>query len=514
MKLTLTLFTVFLGLPLFSQVEDSLFLPNSPMNASYKELIVENPLQAQNIKFQDYTQTGIFATFEEGSLKRVQTPEKSSQYEFSAEGLFSPSKNLRLYGEFSYALKHEQQVGFTLNNQRTTDNELLSPHYLYVEKKADWENQNYSILGSIAYQKNKFSLGGSLFYKGANAFRKSDPRPEIQTADYGAELFSAVNLGPHQVSIKAGLGRGTDNNEVMAVNEYINSPSYPESYVRFSNGYGRVINFASYTDFLFEDLNRMLGAGYQWANEKHKTQINYTYRYSMESLYQKDANSQVYVDPDLVLMKYRTRSHELNGSYLTQLGKHNLLSTLKFKTLQGDNYNTQEQGQNFRLNSENISFHIQDQLENKKGLLWGVRLENDVHLLRARDLLGVTDKITDSWTVSLNGFHDLFRHEKAKLSLSAGLSHYFPLQTELSFVPVSSDPKFFDQVIQPDYHYDSLSKTGFNLGLDLLGKLKNQSKIRIFAKFASTFASSDGDFPITGTLTPRVLFTTGLSVYY
>ncbi len=479
-----------------AQVQDTLVLPLTPLHESYERLQEQNPLQASNLLLGDYTQTTLSYQVRDAGLKRVQTPEQTTAYRFKAKGLYNANENLRLFAHFGYEHLQEKNMGYNLSSRRTDTDLVLKPNYLLVPKAANWETQNYELLGGASFKAGEFLFGAQAHYNAQSSYRKLDPRPAVLTAHYGGTLRAGYQIGEHQVSVNGGVGRITENNDVMAVNEYINAPAYPDTFVRFSNGYGRVINFPSYANFLYETTTHHYGAGYQFTQGSSQLNLNYDYRYALESLYGKDANSQVYIDPELLRMKYRLVEHAMFGSYLTRLGKQNILAEFGANLKTGDNFNKQEDAQNYRMTSDKFYLKLQSTALTKKGLNAGFRFKNEFHFFRAQDLLGVTDKISDSWTLQLSVLREVYQNPKATLSLELGVKQYTVLKNALDFTSASSSSLFYDGVIRPDYLYDGLNKTGGFLEVSFLGKLKKQSNYKIFANFEGLFKNGSAtEFP-------------------
>ncbi|MHA6726969.1 DUF6850 family outer membrane beta-barrel protein [Chryseobacterium sp. A301] len=481
---------------LSAQLKDTLNVAQTALHQNYERALKQNPLQVTNLNLATYTLTKLSHEVVDAGLKRVQTPEQSTAYRFEAKGIYNPSEKLRLFGQFGYEHRMEKNMGYNLSSRRTDSDLVLNPNYLLVPKPADWETQNYTLSGGATLKEGPLRLGAEGYYNAQSSYRKADPRPSVLTADYGAKLRAGYQLGAHQLSLVAGVGRSTETNDVMAVNEYINAPAYPDTYVRFSNGYGRVVNFQSYSDFLYKTYKYQFGAGYQYQTLQSELNLNYEYRYALEEIFGKDANSQVYIDPQLLKMKYRLMEHATFGTFLTHIGAHQLLADFGVSIKTGDNYNKEEKGQNYRLTSDKFFLNTQLTTQNKKGLNYGLRFSNALHFFRARDLLGVTDKIADSWTMKLSGLKEIYQNPKATLSLELGLQQYIPLKTSLNYAAASSDSFFYTNVISPDHLYEGLSKTGGFLEVAFLGKLKKDSNYKIFANFEGLFKNgSSSELP-------------------
>ncbi|MBQ0152245.1 MAG: hypothetical protein KBS61_05060, partial [Chryseobacterium sp.] len=266
-----------------AQTNDSIFVPKNQLYYKQYDKIWDNPIQFSQFKIKDFTETELSATLKEGNFRRAQNAESSNQFEFKTQGIFNIAENLRVLGSFDYQFVTEKQVGFNLTSDRTEDQFLMNPHYIFVPKKGNWESQKYNLMGGISYTLSNFDFGATANYRNNNSVRKSDPRPQINTADYSGKLFAGYHLGKHQVSIFGGLGRKSDAYDVDYLNKLNNSPSNPDYYMRFSDGYGRLLFFKDFSNFNYKTIDRNFGAGYAYQGKNHHFNINYSYSKTMQT---------------------------------------------------------------------------------------------------------------------------------------------------------------------------------------------------------------------------------------
>lgn len=493
-----------------AQINDSISIPDLQGSEVLELHFMENPVQNDNLKLKDYTQTSVFANFTDAELKRVQTPEKTSSFSFKTKGIYNISPKIRAYGEFNYELLNEENMSYNLSNRRTDEDFVLNPNYLFVPKSSDWENQKYNVKVGGYYRAKNFTFGLTADYKNQSSFRISDPRPAISLADYSGNLFAGYRLGQHQVSVTGGLGRKTENNDVISVNQYINAPANSEYFVRFSNGYGRVIYFPSFREFIYRTNSHNYGAGYSFSSRKTQFNLNYRYHWGMENIYVEDAKSNVYIDPNLVSLKYRETMHKITANVQHQSSYGKWFSDFGAYLKTGDNFNVQENGQNYRLISDLYFANVRFLANDIKSRNWGVTLESRLHDFRAKDLLGVSDKKVNALEVDVKVHRDLFKTVKQKINAEVGVLNYIPLETGLIYNAASSDTSFYQNVMLPDQNYDAEAKTGFTAGLSFYSDFYRNTKLRIFANFASLFATGN----ILNDVGPKTMFSSGISIYY
>ena len=505
-----------------AQLSDSIFIPTNQIYYQQLNRIWDNPIQFSNQKFSDFTETELSAVVKDLNMKRAQTAESSNEFGFKTQGIFNISEKLRLLGSFDYQFVTEKNLGFNLTNQRTEDQFVLNPHYLFVPKKANWETQNYHVKGGLSYQMWKgLELGATVDYRNQSSFRKSDPRPEISTADYSGEIFGGYRLGKHQLSVFGGLGRKTETYDIMSVNEFINAPANPEYYVRFSSGYGRLTYFPSYSNFSYRTIDRNLGGGYTFESQKNFFNINFSYTKAMQNLYghtgelNNNQTGDTFFKESLEKMKYRLVNYKTDANYWYKGDKMDFMSNVNFQSITGDNYNISEFGQNYRMTLDRLSTANHFLLRDGKKIKFGATLEGIYNDFSAIDLLGETYKYVKSLNLNLKFNKDIFYRDTQKVNLEIGAMSYFTLSESLVYTPASSNTLLFDNVIKNDHEFDSTSKLGPQFGLQFYQKVSAKTDLKIFTNFATLFPlNKDLEQNTAYNGNPNLYFNAGISLFY
>lgn len=498
-----------------AQTNDSIHIPtNSLYNAQF-EKIWDNPIQYSQFKVKDFTETELSATIKELTLKRAQTAEKSNIFAFKTQGIFNISENLRLLGGFDYQFVSEQDLGYNLTSERTEDQFVMNPHYIFAPKKANWESQKYRVIGGLSYNYSNFDFGLTVDYKNNNSFRKSDPRPAINTADYSGKAFLGYHLKKHQISIFGGLGRKTDSYDLDFVNDQNNSPANEDYFVRFSDGYGRLLHFVSYSNFGYKTISGNAGAGYAYRGEKNLFTINYSYSKSMETLFGKSANGYTFFDESLEQMKYRVKNYQTDANYWYKGNSIQYFGNLNFQSITGDNYSLTELGQNYRMTLDRLSLHQSLLWKDQDKTILGLGLQTIFSDFSARDLLGVTNKYVKSLDINVSANKDILKNDKQRVNILVGAKSYFPISESLEYQAASSTNLFYDNVIKNDYYYDKTSKLGPQIGLQFFQRISNKTDLKIFTNFATLFPlNSVMDENVNYNGNPNMIFNTGISLYY
>lgn len=498
-----------------AQTGDSINIPTNTLYNATLDKIWENPIQYSKFKVKDFTETELSITIKDLNLKRTQTAEKSNTYEFKTQGIFNISENLRLLGGFDYQFIVEKELGYNLTSERTENQFVMNPHYIFAPKKANWESQKYNVMGGLSYNYSNVDFGAVINYKNNNSFRKSDPRPYINSADYSGKAFLGYHYKNHQISIFAGLGRKTDSYDVDFVFDQNNAPSNEDYFIRFSDGYGRLIFFNSYSNFGYKTINRNAGAGYAYRGEKNLFTINYSYSKSMETLFSKSADGYTYFEESLEKMKYRVKNYQTDANYWHKGNAIEYFGNLNFQSITGDNYSLTELGQNYRMTLDCLALNQSLLWKDNSRTVLGVGLQAVYSDFSARDLLGITDKYVKSLDLNLTVNKDLLKNDKQRVNVALGAKSYFPLSESLEYNPASTTSIFSDNVIKNDYYYDKTSKLGPHIGVQFFQKVASKTDLKIFTNFATLFPiNSVMEENVSYNGNPNMIFNAGISLYY
>jgi hypothetical protein len=499
----------------FAQLNDSIFIPNNQFYQHQLDQLWENPLLYSNQNLKDFTQVELSYLQKQLNLKRVQTAREINQYNFKTEGIYNINPNLRLFGKFNYNFERELGLGYNLSSDRTENQITLRPNYLYAPKEAEWENQTYNIKGGTEYEFKNILFGVVVDYTNKNNFRKSDPRPEIATADYSGKAFLGYHFGSHILSIFGGLGRKTQTYDLISVNEYVNTTTNPEYYLRYVNGYGRVISFNSYPDYIHKNIDKTFGGAYAFQSKNHFVNVSYSYDKSMEDVFTRSADGTVYLDKSLIRFKYREISHFADLNYYYQGDENKWLAYFSYKTTQGDNYNVPEAGQNYRMTND--QFHLKTQFLNldKDRTNYVIGADALYQKQSNIDLLGVIHKNVECVDFKIFANKDFFYESPSqRLNVEIAGLGYMPLSNDLSYQAVSSSA-FYDAVISKDYVYDQTKKLGMSFGLQYYMPFKKRNSIKFFANFTNMFAVSKEYENMTGkSQNNNLYFNSGISLFY
>lgn len=469
-----------------AQTADSIALRSNGYYAIIEEQLYDSPLLFTGQNLGNFTQTQLDFQHEDLRFKRVQTAEKLNHYHFRTSGIYNFDPSLRVFGSLQFRKTDEEQVGYTLSHERTHYQEVLTPNYFIAPQKGDWNNQHYQLAGGVTKAfSDHYLLGGSVNYTTEKYIRTVDPRPQTSLHDLGGNLHLGLQFDAHRIYGYAGLRQKTETSSISYVNQWNNAPAYPETYTRFSSGYGRLVYSNTYSNYIFRTLYQRLGAGYHYQNEQQQFYLNYAYEKGMKDLYARDANGNVYINEDLISHKYRTITYSADANYIWHTAHRSYKAQLRWKDLTGDNYSVLEQGQNYRATQQAVGATIGTLSKANGRTHYRLEMYTDYNQNRYIDLLGYTDKKVNSLTSGFILGSDVYFHPTKRVYLEGDLGFYKALDEGLIYNPTTTNNYFANGVIFPDHAYDANSRLQASLLARFSMQLPKQRELGIFANYTA-----------------------------
>lgn len=476
---------------LVAQTQDSIRIKENGFYDTYELQLRHAPLLMVHTPLSNYTQTQLDATHKSLNFKRVQTAERINQINFSTQGIFNIDPTLRLFGGISIHRTREYDLGYNASAERTEFQNVLSPNYFLAPKKGDWNNQSYQVFGGVtkSFYKN-FLVGATVTYNNSKMTRDTDPRPELTIHQIGGTAHAGYQWHGHTLFGFLGLDRETQTNGIMYVNALNNSSAFPETYIRFSSGYGRIVNNNSFNNHLYRTLTQKGGGGYQYQWNKNQVNATYSYAKSMKDLYNKDENNNIYLENNLISFKYRTVTHDLGINYYHNGTTHDFYANAKYTTAQGDNYSVIENGQNYRSQQNFVHLNTALIKQRNQRIEYHLALQATYSNQRFTDLLGYTDKKINALEAQIIAGRDLFQSQDhlRKFYVEAGVGAYQPVMENLVHNPISNSTLFKDGVLMPDHAYDVTTRFQSTLKLNYRFHLQRNRTLNIFANYQATTA--------------------------
>ena len=492
------------------------------ISAIEKDIRIENPY----INFfqpLDFSTTSLNAEFGKQNFKRVQSPEKMSNYNFESKGVYQLNPKVVISGNLKINREHEDNVPFVLTDERTTNTSFIhNPSYYWAPRAAKWMKQNYLINGQVAYRPVKFlitQLGAEGNF--SKAYRQdADPRPEVSTYQY--KVFGKIGFSWNKHSL-FGKGRYFNNfrrNNIVFVNNNTNVPSNDSIFIRYNEGYGNQYNGLRFGLTEYKVNGYVWGGEYAFNTSNTHISIGYDYVNAIERFYRIYEYQAADLSKYRIYEKYSGLKTDLHSFYINYLGNfsgYKIASRLTYKDQLDANYNYVLQYTSYRLEQQNLNWKNSLVWFNHKNEAYKLLLDLGYGKNRVKDISVVMDR-----KLSFFEYHVGIEKEFAlvpghKLVVGVGQSLYIPVQKEFNYVPYQSlqENTFVQKVARPDYAYDSTPKIGLNLSAAYRW---DSNKIRY--EFAGGFNQlwlTNKTYKETVTTyngRPNTIATIGLNVYY
>jgi len=480
--------------------QDTIKVQNHIVDDQIKNQIFKYPIVYTNSNIKDFTFTEVSYEHQQNEFARKQIANEINTYQFLAQGHFTTASKWKLFGDLSIKKILEKNLGFVLSDDRAEEQEVLAPHYFYVPRKADWDNQIYALSGGFSKEiTNHLSVAVKANYGAEKFSRTLDARSQITNRKMGGEIQIGYQITKNHKAFV--LGSYTENQKDFNFtynNSNLNLEVYPETYLRFNAGYGRILNYfksleGGYT-YNYKDLLNKIGLGYTFSNKKT----------IITALYNKQNSNNVFYPSSYSLkegerMKIKTMTNHAELFAFHKWNKKEIQSTLQFDQSDARNFDIQSNGYNYTnsLNKINWTTSVSKKTVSKIDYLVGLNLlyqQNEYH-----DVLATTHMELNSLNTGIFGSKD-FSFEKSKLNTTLSFNMYFPLPSKLEYYDTSggTNIRFFDEVIIHDYAVNTTNYFAPALRLQYSYPTKNNKTVVFFTNLKEKIAlKKQTDYPVS-----------------
>lgn len=482
-----------LGGIVFAQTEDTIKVDTNPLYQNDISELNHLPVTFANREIKDFTHTEVYYQFKKNEFARRQTAAETSRYGFRSQGLFNIKSDLKVFGSIDLQKYLEKDLSYTLDDTRTDEIEVLHPMYYFVPRAADWNNQQYSINAGIIKSFGDLNLAAKASLDANKLARQVDPRPEISNRKLNGELQAGYTFGAHQIYALAGYGVKDKDYKYYYNNTQLNNIAYPETYLRFSSGFGRVINQPYLNSAESKSANRYfsrttykkLGGGYQLQLAKTLISGNYSYQKNLENFYDED-----FLDDQYLKFQYQTITHSGAIRWRQLMGNKTLRSTLSgFKTT-SKNYDVTSQGSNYMNRQRNITWDINLLKQNQQIVKYYVGAFAAYNQNRYMDQLGYVDQKINSLTAGIYANRDIEIKNNSKFNVGLAFNYYTALKSELDYLNLSgtTDNVLYREVIAHDFTYNAMDKLDAKADVRYVLPVKNNKNVVVYTQLRSIFA--------------------------
>lgn len=470
----------------------------------WKNQIFESPYLLKD-SMNNFTKTNLEFHFEQPNFKRVQTPEKSQTFLFENKGIFV-EKSWKMSGFFNLSHQKEYGLGYNLSEERTTEKSYLTPYYYYVPKKSDWKNQKLMFGANVSKSFFQDDLMTQLKLIGdwSTYARLSDPKPQMTNLDYSTEILLGKRIFGGLFSLKYGLEIRKKNLNYYYENPVLNHINYPETFVRFNEGFGNnYIYSQGQQENLFRQNKNHFGVEYFKKWDGYDLKMNYVYAHHEMKIYD---GSFIDEEKERFLINQDVHLAEM----IFHFEKENYFYTHRFfwKESKGNNYNHRTNYLSYREKEQNIG--IETSFANR---------EHSGNVSLVFQNLNLNDSSVKINRKTQNILLNMFWNINYQLSQNKNIEvkpfseFVFPMSHEIDYQPFNSQNEndLVKNVIFPDIGYDTHSR--MNLGLKISLNYQFRKKMIGF------FVDFKNDYFLGKTLVSRNLnggfsLNTGINFYY
>lgn len=486
------LLLMFIFLTTSAQAQDSLIVSNHLTDSQIRNQIFKYPIAYTNQYIKDFTFSQISYEHQKNEFARKQIANEINTYQFLAQGYFTTSNKWKLFGDLSLRKTDEKDLGWVLSDDRAEEQEVIMPHYFFVPRKADWTNQQYQLNAGFSKNiTNRISLALKVSYDAEKYTRNLDPRPEIIARKLGGELQLGYQIiQNHKAFVLGNYTRKDKDYSYRYKNDHSNFEAYPDTYLRFNTGYGRILNYfkSSYyggVSFLYKDIISKVGLGYTFSNQ-NTTLTALFYNQKLKNNFY----TSVFGTEDNTRFKFTTKTNHAELFALHRWENKEIKSTLKLDNSNGINYDVNSKGFNYENTLNAISWltSISKKTGSYIDYLFGLDVlyqQNNYH-----DILATSNMDINSLNTGIFASRD-FAFEKSKLNTTVSFNMYFPMpSSKLDYYDTSggTNSTFFNEVIIHDYVVSTTHYFAPAMRLEYSYPVKNNKTVVFFTNFKEKLA--------------------------
>lgn len=484
----LILMVTSLGGIVLAQNNDTIKVDSNPLFQQEVDQLNLLPITYANQNVNDFTHTEVYFKFKKNEFARKQTASETTRYGFKTQGLFNVQPDLKIFGNIDLQKYNEKNLAYTLDDTRTDEIEVLHPHYYFVPRSSDWNNQQYAINAGIIKNFGGLNLAAKAGLNANKLARQIDPRPEISNRKLHGEIQVGYTYKNHQIFALAGYGRKDKDYNYYYSNSQLNNIAYPETYMRFNSGFGRVINrpFLNYSSGYFSRTSyKKAGAGYNLNLKNTVLTAHYIYQKNLENWFDDE-----FENDNFKRFQYQTISHQGGLRLRQNLEGKVLRSSLLASKTTSKNYDVKAFGTNYMNRQRNVTFDV-NLLNQKKQLVdYYVGVFASYNQNRYMDQLGYIDQKINSLTAGIYANRDIESKNNAKFNIGLGFNYYTALKNELDFLNISGSTEnvFYKEVVAHDFVFNSMDKLDANADVRYILPVKNNKNIVLYTQLRSIFA--------------------------
>lgn len=478
--------------------QDSILIGTHSSNQLIKDQVFNNPAAAMQWNVKNFTQSKVYFNYKKNEFSRKQTAKETQKYGFITDGFYSFSNDLKVFGNLLIEKSEETKVPYVLSEQRTEEEEVISsPHYFVVPRAGDWTNQKYYLKGGVSKSFfNHLILTAKFDFTAEKYSRKIDPRPEVTKNFLKGEMQLGYTINSHLLYASGGYSQLKKDYNIIYSNNDLNYEAYPETYLRFHAGYGRIINamFSKYGTtgssrmYFYRTQTPFFGGGYSYAKNNTLFNASYNYSQSMETFYLFK-----FADEDYKRFKYRVKTHKAELYFRKKNNNNIYQSYLDYQKDNGLNYDVYSQGSNYKNSLQKISFQFSILNEENDFKNYNFGIVGNYALNKYQDVLTSIFTKINSLNAGIFINKDFKAWAEDKFNAGININAYFSISTQFQYNNVTgTNPNtFIKEVLFHDYAFNTTNRLEPGFDLQYFKKLKNSKKLVFYCNTMVIFALQD-----------------------
>ncbi len=470
----------------YAQTNDTIKITTNQLYEKDINTIFNLPVSYANQDIKDFTHTEVYYNFKKNQFARKQTANEVSRYGFNAKGLYTTNNEVKLFGSINLEKYKEKGLAYTLDDLRSDDLEVLDPHYYFVPRASDWNNQQYHILAGAVKSFGNFDFALKASLDANKLARQTDPRPEISNRKLGGEAQIGYTFKNHQIFALGGYYVKDKDYSYYYSNTQLDNIALPETYIRFQSGFGRITNKPYNTSSIFTRTKyKKVGLGYQFMNDKTSILVNYTYNRNLENWYNK-----AFMDINFKKFQYLTKIHEGQIRLRQILDDKVLRSSISGYQSTSKNYDVTLSGTNYINRLRNITFNINLLKEHSNLVDYYFGAYVSYNQNRYMEKIGYFDQKVNSLMVGIYGNKDFELINSSKFNIGLAANYYTALKNTLDYMNVSGNTTniFYENVTLYDFQYNGMDKLDVKADIRYILPVKNNKNVVVYTQLRSIFA--------------------------
>ena len=484
----------------FAQENDSIKVTSNEAEQVIKDLNWQLPVATHSLPIKDYTHTGIYFSHKNNQFARKQTAEETNRYGFLSEGLYTTENSFKIFGMINLEKFNEKNLAWNLSDERTDNQQVLSPQYFYVPRAADWNNQQYLIRGGVSKSFGKLTLAAKAELDVNKMARKLDPRPEIKNN----QLLGEIQIGyqifdGHQIFVLGAYGRKDKDYSIIYKDLTTDVEGKPETYLRYMAGYGRVINNPLKNNkysYFSRNIISKIGGGYQFSSDNTRLILGYNYQENQQRMYDSKTKEDKFFN-----YVWDINEHFAYANYMTKFDNNTINARLDFSKKDGENYDVSLGGMNYQNRLQNLNFDINLANRDLSKMNYFIGFKTSYNQNKYYDALAIYTMKIKSLDLGIYGNKDILLENNSKFNIGLAFNYYINLDSYFDYTKMTgiNEDTFYNNVAAYDYAYNTTDHLDASTTIRYILPFKNNKTIEFYTQLKGIFATDKSNFAIINT---------------